>query len=1185
MKKLLNHLLALLMLCGACAAWAQTAPAQAPLISRDAGGVKPNLVLTFDESGSMTYQYMPEKTNRVGSWTVNFPDDDGLIMHPADPRQFSGTFHGTIPARVTGTTVLERQMRSPDVNLIYYNPEVRYQPWLNADGTRLPNATITNVKFDPVGLATTATTTLALTSQTVNIGSTLGLEWCTSVSTSFATTCSTGTLRYVPAIYYRLGTNPDGSYKNPNLTASFTAVYINTATTATFTKYPGRTDCAANPCTRAEEQRNYANWFQYYRSRLLLAQASVQESFQSLDDRLRVGWGRIHKGYTSVDSVSTAIVETGVRDFTGTHKVSMFNWIRDQDVFSGTPLRQAIYGVGEYYQRSDNRGPWGDMPGNALSGAHKSCRRAYNLLITDGYWSDTGAPLTLPALGNVDNTNGSVITGPGRTYQYLRERPYRDDQSNTLADVAMYFWNRDLRSTLDNKVQPTAENPAFWQHMVNFTVGLGVTGLLNPETALPSLTSGSLSWTTDKIDDLWHAAVNSRGSFFSAKNSTDLSVAIRSALTQTTERELREAGVATAATVLEAGNRKYIPRYRTGAWIGDVEAYVLDANGQAGALAWSAAARMPTWSARNIVTWDAGLTTPAAVTFTWASMTAANRTALGAGASSTLVDFLRGDRSREGTDPGDYRVRDSILGDFINSNPVFARNGLNEGYSSLPSIGASYPQFLTDKGNRMGVLYIGGNDGMVHGFKETRGTVPSEDGREVFAYVPRTVYSSLSVLASPSYGTTDNYHRFYVDGPLREADAHVRAPGATSPSWRNYLVGTFGAGGRGLFALDVTDPTQLGPRTVRWEINSDNDSDIGYITAPVVVGTLPNGRWVAIFGNGYIDSAFSRAYLFVVDLESGAISKLGVAPLSLGNGLGGVAVRKNSQGQIVNLYAGDAKGRLWKFDYDDSAASDFKVANAGSAIFQAEDSLGNLQPIVQPPILFPHSLGGNLILIGTGRLMTTDDANSAAIQSLYGVWEKPSDSLGPPYSRSQLDARTISQFTGANGAVFFDINGGTTNWTTSRGWYIDLNISGFSGLRTIYPPQGVNEDLVLFSTVAPAQNLVPCEQATGQGVNFIFPAETGKSADYCLFDTNGDGLFNSSDVCDAAAYSTGADGIDAVLSSPTTDCTGATCLTKFSIQNTTGQIMIQASRPKPASPSPATANDRLWRRIINPPIR
>jgi type IV pilus assembly protein PilY1 len=1181
-------LASLLVLASHVSVLAQTAPAQEPLVSRDGGGVKPNMMLTMDDSGSMLFQHMPENQAVIGSFTVNNPvgsysikfdpDDNGAqanlvgFFGPGNPANI-----GTIAGQAGNSNWRQKFMRSADTNTIYYNPEVRYLPWANADGTRYAAASVTAAKVDP----------------SPTVGGTVNLTNVRNVDTTWCyrdarTDCSSNTESYNPGLYYRLNRSGAGQYLDPQTAGNYTEFNINANAATTYTKYPDRTDCSGTSCTRTEERQNFANWFVYYRSRVLLAKASVGEALSATDDKFRFGYGRINKtNRSSIDGYNTRTIESGVRDFTATRKNQMLTWLYAMPIGGGTPLRRAMQDIGEYYSSSVDTGPWSDVPGTSTSLANqKTCRRSYHMLVTDGYWNDSIGTDGLAAVGNVDNTDGSIITGPGgRSYQYLRSRPYLDGSSNLLADYAMYYWNRDLRTDLTNKVVPSAADPSFWQSMVNFNIGLGVRGLLDPATDLPALTAGTKSWGTNQIDDLWHAAVNSRGEYFSAKDPAELTQAIRSAVGKAANRELREAGVAAAAVVLEADNRKYIPKYQTAAWVGDVDAYALDANGQAGVKVWSAEAKLPAWNTRKIYTWDAGRTTPAGVTFTWGDMSAANRTALGVSSGTlTLVDFLRGDRANESS--SGYRVRDGLLGDFVNANPVFAKDAVAEGYESLPTIGSSYPAFLAQKKARSGVLYIGGNGGMLHGFIDTKGVTPANDGKEVFAYVPRAVYPSLSTLVSQTYGTPLNYHKYFVDGPLREFDAHVKAPGASTASWRNYLVGTLGAGGKGVYALDVTDPTSLGASTIRWELTSTTDSDLGYITAPVTVGVLPNGKWVAIFGNGYSESATSRAYLFVVDLETGSSQKVAVDSTVLGNGLGGVTLQKNAAGQIVSAYAGDLKGKMWKFDYDSAQTSGFSVANAGAAIFAAVGPLGNAQPILQAPVLFEHSEGGPLLAFGTGRLLTTADVTDTSIQSVYAIWLKPSDSMGPPYARSQLVSRALTSTTAPDGSVYFDVAGTDVNYTTRRGWYIDLSITGFDGLRTLYAPQRVGQTLVLFSAAAPAQTIVPCDTAVGQGVNLLFPAEKGKSANYCLFDTNGDGEFDSNDICNIAGYATPADGMDAILRSTTTTCDSSYCRTKYSIQNTTGGLKIQEQiEVPPPPPGGGTTKDRIWRRIINPPIR
>ncbi len=1181
-------------------------PSQKPLLSRDGGGVKPNILLTMDDSGSMMFQHMPEETVYLGTQTVPSPigsasvrmdpGDNATLGGPGSTQGVASQFRGTISGDPASTNYRQALMRSPDSNTIYYNPEVLYRPWPLAAGGRMANASVSAAPRDPMNVLSGGTINLTNVRRITDNS----LVWCFRPNGD-SNSCSGNNqdIDYDPGLYYRLRKNASGQYLDGTIAGNYQKFTINENSAATtYTKYPSRTDCTGSTCTRAQERQNFANWFTYYRTRSLLARGSVAEAFSESADTFRVGYGRINKGLTSIDAVDTRVIESGVRDFNASRKSTLFDWLYAVPAVGGTPLRRAMQEAGNYFSRADTRGPWSDVPGSVNNTADKTCRRAYHLLVTDGYWSDVVPsqvtaenPATpgLTAVGNDDNTSGSNISGPGQSFQYTPTRPYRDGSADTLADYAMKYWKNDLRPDVDNKVVASLENPAFWQHMVNFTVGLGVRGTLDPATDLPFLTAGTKSWGNDKIDDLWHAAINSRGTYFSAKDPNELASAIRSSLGQTLQRELREAGVATAATTLQDGNRKYVPLYRTGTWSGDVQAFALDANGQAGAQLWAAEAKVPAWGSRRIFTWDTGLATPAGVAFTWADISAANRSAMGGAGSvpavqqATFVNFLRGDRSQEGAGLL-FRTRSGVLGDFINSNPVLVKASVNLGYNTLPTIGATYASFLTQKAARTSVLFAGGNDGMLHGFKDTGGAIPADDGKEVFAYVPRTVYPNLSKLADKTYGTELLFHQFFVDGPLRETDAFVRAPGAGSASWRNYLLGAMGAGGRGVFALDVTDTANLGASSIRWEVSSDSDSDIGYIYSGVEAGVLPNGEWVAIFGNGHL-SAAGKAVLFVANLETGAIQKL-VVDAAGSNGLSGVSVQRNSIGQITNLFAGDLKGKLWKFDYSATAASRFAVSG-GTALFSATSTAGVAQPISQPPGIFDHPDGGKLLVFGTGLLVTEADANSTTVQAIYGVWDKPSDvGFARPMTRASLASRTVTSRAGSGGAVLYDIEGTDVDFTTQRGWVVDLDV--IVGLRVVNRPLTINKTLALVSTLAPSQNVASCDASTGVGITFVIPVATGENPSYRLFDTNADGFVNASDAT-STGYFTNSPGGDRVFlpGSGTGGGGGAGgfCQPGF----TMGAILDQATGYRVCVPNdPVLAQkikDRVWRRIINPPIR
>ncbi len=1177
-------------------------PAQKPLMSRDGGGVPPNIMLTVDDSGSMMFQHMPENTVYVDSYSVSSPiGGNSVSFHPSDSQVLNSHFAGTIAAMPGTSNWRQKLMRSPDTNTIYYNPDVRYDPWMTANGTRMEASPVTAAYLDAKDLAG---------GDAVDLTATGGINgtWCFRGTRNGCDGTQNWSNRvFDPGLYFRLKKDGNGKYLNPADAANYTEYSINTPPVNGFPRTAGRTDClsVAGYCTQAEERQNFANWFTYYRTRNFLAIGSVAEAFHGLTNNFRLGWGRINQGTDhAIDGVNTKVIEAGVREFGSTTKNNFYSWLFSLPANGGTPLPRAMDAVGTYYKRADNKGPWSDVPGAANSTPDKTCRRAYQIMVTDGYWNYN--PNTA---GNSDATDGVTITGPGRAYKYIATKPYSDGNSNMLADYAMKYWKQDLRTDIDNKVAPTSDDPAFWQHMVNITVGLGVRGTLNPDTDLGPLTAGTKVWGGDEIDDLWHAALNSRGDFLSAKDPKELSVALKGAVGAVLQRELQEAGVATASATLQDGNRKYVPQYVTTDWVGDVAAYQLDLSGQAGAKVWTASEKIPSAADRNI--WTLSADANQGVVFRYESLPGANRAALGVSnttEASALVEFLRGDRSQEG-DGKYFRVRRSaasdtlrnkpVLGDFVNSNPVLVKDGLSMGYTGLASGdgGSSYGAFLTTKAGRPATLFVGANDGMLHAFRDTLSSpAAAEDGREIFAYVPLAVYSTLKELGNKLYGTNSVPHRYFIDGMVAEHDAYVKAPGASTPTWRNLLLGTLGAGGRAVFALDVTDTANLGANTVKWEVSGAQNGDIGYVASAPQVGVLPNGEWVAIFGNGRF-STNNKAVLFVVNINTGALRSL-VVDGDGGNGLGGVTVLRNSDGYISSVYAGDMKGNLWKFNYSNSADSKFVVSDDGKPMFRALTESLVSQPITQPPALLKFSQGGYLVVLGTGALSTESEANSTAVQTIYTVWDKPEDTVArtmqawpvPNVQTQELFAsRTLTQLTGASvsAGVYFGSTGNAVNWTTQRGWKMDLTGVNMDGLRMIYPPQRfLNTNYVLLSAVAPARNVVVCESASGSGINFFIDVTDGRtpalSDSYVTFDTNGDGLINGSDAL-VAGQKTDADGIDAIVTGSVTQDANHD-VRRVCLQNTKGQSCGEHRQTR-GGVGVRQVKDRVWRRIINPPLR
>jgi type IV pilus assembly protein PilY1 len=1171
-----------------------TGPAQIPLLNRSPNPPKPNLVFTIDDSGSMNLHYMPEGRFKIRvtdpeSMKVSFPDPDVDVNFymtdgfPGDPSKAGGWVPAcSVPALVDGgETLYQRQFRSPDVNSIFYNPDVRYLPWAQTSSGRFGAAAAVAAPWEPTQ---PATYNLTQNPALYRSGDT---TWCHDTyraSPDHGQVCTgslwspTCTIKFYPGLVYRLKTPSS----DPTNASSYIRYNVNGGTDAhaPAEKHPHRTDCVATQCTLAEEQANFANWFTYYRSRMQLTKAALSEVLMVTRNDIRVGMASINTGVVAskpaqtVDGLLGPVLRMGVRELTAVHRDALLANLRAMTADGGTPLKGAVQEVGRYFSRADNGNPWQTMPGDGTgAGAQLACRRSYNLLTTDGYYNVE--PVASP--GNYDNLTAGAKELPGTDpnfrpagapYGYTPVKPYLDAHANTLADHASYFFVSDLRSDLPNHVEPTLNlgQPPYWQHLTQFTVGIGVSGSLDSRTSLDgdgrsfrsktlaALTTtgpGAIEWpdpagsAAAKIDDLWHAAVNTAGDYFSVKDASELTAALTSTLGALTTVDRRGAGVSLSGATATQGRLKFVPTYQAGSWSGDVLAYGMGTSGEfEGSPIWRAGDRLPPWASRNIVTWDG----TAGVAFNTA-LDAATKALISVESSQqdSLIDYVRGDASHEGVGSTPLRERyGRRLPDFVNSPPILVKASLDMGYRDDFEASA-YSAHLSHRQSRPeGVLFVGGNGGMLHGFAETTGA-------EVFAYLPRAVLGHLSRLSRPDYGADNNPHQFFVDGDLAEADAYIptpRSPGV--PGWTNLLVGSYGAGSRGIFVLDVTDLSDLGVHSVLTERSEQDNPDIGHVFSAPEVGRL-GGRWFAFYGNGAYSTA-GKAMLLVIDLATGAQLSFPVETRLGRNGLMGVRTLRNAAtGEVEALYGGDLQGNLWRVDFARSAnVADWKLGFRGAPLFTARDGTGAAQPITAKPTLATHYLGGRTVLFGTGKLMDVGDPDSRAMQTQYGVRDPTAEGdssaavdLTPWTSSSNhrdklqqqvIDTSPVSGVDPATGATntYFKTSAHAVNWDTQRGWFMDLVLpagtpgsASAAGQRVIHPTRLIGE-FAWVSTLVPGGSSKECESSNGIGYGLLLPAITGAMHDKPVFDTNADGKINDKDL-QVSVLPHGADGQDGIL--------------------------------------------------------
>lgn len=950
------------------------------------------------------------------------------------------------------------------------------------------------------------------------------VRWCQNAGDAASTSAVTGNTGGAPRCQAK--TLP--SHPHPRL-GNITRTDI-LATTLIYGNRPGRTDCAAPPnCTYAEEIQNFANWYSYYRLRILMMKTSSGLVFSGLDERFRVGFLTINA------SDSTRYLK--LDKFTPTHKSAWFTKFYGTTInaFATTPLRQALSRAGRHYGGQTD-GINSFMPEDPIQ---YSCQQNFSLLTTDGYWNSSGGVRLdgTTSIGNQDNTNAGFSTRAAGAYDgglSGTASTSSTGSSNTLADVAMYYYKNDLRTSgtaAKDNVPTSTKDTASHQHMVTFTLGLGLDGLMTYRPDYEAATSGDFfriksastgcSWTNgtcnwpqvtaddpSALDDLWHAAVNGRGTYFSAKDPNAVQSSITDALSAIQVTTGAAASSATSTpNITPTDNFIYSSTYRTMLWDGEVVAERIDVTTGAiiPGIVWSARTLLndkvfADKDDRQILMFDPAVPTTKIKKFEYGSLTtqeaaffdkwcdnapaiwvqcgslAAGDLAI-ANDGTHLVNWLRGQRQHEGI----YRKREFVLGDTVNAKPAFV------GKPNLLYGDAVSPDYASFKagpaGSRQSVLYIASNEGMLHAFN-------ADTGDEIWAYVPRIVMPELYKLASVSY---DINHRYYVDGSPSPMDVFIGG------QWRTILVGGLNAGGRGYYALDVTDPAN--PR-VLWEICSDAtlcdifDADLGLTYGQAIITKRPtDGTWVVIVSSGYnnVSPGDGNGYLYVLDAQTGTIlSKVGtdagsgpVGDTTTPSGLAkisGFATNFAVNNTTTIVYGGDLLGNVWKFDM---TADPPKVLRIGQA-FDAS-SPPRPQSITTRPEITRFSAGFNVIYIGTGRLLGSSDLQDPATlspaepyayqQTVYAFKDTDADLGNLRDPAAKLVQQTLSIIDANNRTI----SSNAVDWSTNNGWFVDLNPANAS------PGERVNIDMQLVRGVLlAAANEPNSEPCSSGGDSFLY---------------------------------------------------------------------------------------------------
>jgi type IV pilus assembly protein PilY1 len=870
-----------------------------------------------------------------------------------------------------------------------------------------------------------------------------------------------------------------------------------------YPKAVSRTDCAGATCTYTEEMQNFANWYQYYRKRHMSLNGALGNAFDGVRS-LRGG----HFLFNNPVNVTMYDFDA-VGQFNKNERALLSKLYRVKGT-GGTPTRESLQFLGEQFRRTGAGAP-----------ITAPCQFNGGFIITDGFASQGGPT----GFGNADNV--SPATNPF-TKQFNEDPavvirdPYRDNWSDTLADMAMFYYSTNLRPDLQagrvsvdpNDLSPDADKNTNL-HMNTYGLVLGLSGMMfanpafgpqnaDPYTSFPNwnaVNPRDQQRSPTAIDELWHATINGRGQMLKADSPEETRNAVLDVVNNIVAKGGGAAAVSVSNAIPTAGdNFTYQTSYNAGAWSGDVNAFTIDiiTGAVSGTPAWTLSAQKQLadrdWTSRVIVTYNP-LASPSAkgVPFRWDDLNTGQQDSLkGLKVANTnvpgqwVVDWLRGDRSREGQflrsrgprkNPLTNQWKDGIipnnvavLGDLVNAEPIYVReprfNYGDEGYAA----------FKAANNGRTRVLYVAGNDGMVHVFDGQTGAekwayMPS------FGFTPQTGYTSAGLrnLADKEFFI----HRFLADATPFHGDYDtVRAgtPTGTTPadgsSWRTMVVGGLGKGARGIYALNATNPdaaNELGAASrVLWEFPNPSTSaadraQIGYVYGrPVLAKTRALG-WVVLVASGYENGDETGGdgvgILFVLNPNDGTVLARLRTVTALGSTEDGAtsaanrranprglsyisafAGQPNEDATIDYVYGGDLYGNLWRFDLSKANVTDWTVKRLATLT----DASNNRQPITSEPEL--GVVGGyRVVYVGTGRYFGDKDipgvpgafVSATGRQTLYALKDDQSDTPLITSPRSALVQQTVTKSAG-----FAQVSSNPVDFGTKSGWFMDLPDTG-----------------------------------------------------------------------------------------------------------------------------------------------
>ena len=761
-----------------------------------------------------------------------------------------------------------------------------------------------------------------------------------------------------------------------------------------------------------------------------------------------------------------------------------------------------------------------------------ACQQNFIMFVTDGLPTATTSGSMYPLSQQVDTCSWSTSNDT------CTSNPNHSTLGTAVNDVITQLIALrtttvpSLSSTQIDGSQHPGDTPSGKFDIQTYIVGLGDTVVnannLSGLNAMAFYGGGMNTALLATDQPTFEAAINAITSDITAKIGSSAAVAVAN------------------AQVTKTNDASYASTYNSGTWSGDLNAYSLDlVTGLPLATSlWTAGgaqAQLDSMTATSrLIATSKDATGPAVgEPFEWASITSTQQALLnspltppGPSDNAAVLAYLRGWYHPSGGINDNsplYRSRAHLLGDIVDAEPVVvnapSNTYMDAGYKGSTST------FLESNATRTHMVYQAANDGMLHAFYAQDGVgAPSPcvssssivcGGQEAWAYIPNLVMGTLSALSQKTGFT----HQYRVDGTPAAGDVAF----SDGTGWHTILVGGLGKGGRGFYALDVTNPdhnsnsptdtatlTEAGVASkALWEFPPSAPSvtlNVGYsFGKPVLVKTKAKG-WVVLVTSGYNNGTNSgdsggdgEDHLFVLNPQTGALIadlSTGTFPTAAPKGCTGTAgggkaspcgmaqvsayVQNPATDNTTDyVYGGDLKGNVWRFDLSGTSASSWAVSRMAVLV----DGSGNPQPITTAPELgqlTSSNTSYRFLYIGTGEYLGNSDVSTTNTQSMYALVDpitrnSTSDTLYatslPPNtsSTSSLRSTLVLQTLATSGTTRTIPTPNTVNLTQKNGWYVDLGIglNPTSGERVNNAPVLSNGVLVFTTNIPSSVTCVP----------------------------------------------------------------------------------------------------------------